>query len=195
MRENRMSGTVPGAPGNRSPYGGDCMNELQTQIEAADRLAIITQKVGYGLWQLQELEGVSATTFVLIAEAEKGMGLTAGEALGKRARKRTFGATIHQLADAGVIDEALDTRFRTMLEERNWLVHRSRGDSRRAVYHDKHLDELLIRLDWIAEEALALLKEVGKLAEAHVKSHGVSEKYIQENAAKLLKEWHAADAI
>ena len=28
MRENRTSGTVPGAPGNRSPYGGSRRDKL-----------------------------------------------------------------------------------------------------------------------------------------------------------------------
>lgn len=171
------------------------MKNLENQLEAADRLTAITQRVGYALWQLQELEGVSATTFVLIAEAEKGMGLAAGEALEERAKKSTFGATIHRLAASGVIDEDLDSRFRVLLEERNWLVHRSRADSRRAVYHDDHLVDLLQRLDRIADDAVALLKKVGNVAEAHVKARVVSERYIRETAARLLEEWHAADAI
>jgi uncharacterized protein YutE (UPF0331/DUF86 family) len=167
------------------------MDDLDEKLRAAERLAAITQKVGYALWRLQELEGVSATCFVLMAQATKGMGLAAGNALEETERKRTFGTTIHRMADAGVIDKKLEARFRALLTERNWLVHRSHADSRKAVYHDLEMYQLLERLERIADEGLRLLKEIGVLAETHANKHGVSESYIQEQAARLLEEWHA----
>jgi len=40
MRENCTSGTVPGAPGNRSPYGGACYEQF--------RLGFIAHKASPG---------------------------------------------------------------------------------------------------------------------------------------------------
>ena len=65
------------------------MKDLAHQLEKADRLAAITQRIGFALWQIQELEGVSAQYFVLVVQAKKGMGLAAGNALEEKAKKKT----------------------------------------------------------------------------------------------------------
>jgi hypothetical protein len=151
--------------------------------------------VGFTLWQLQELEGIAATFFVLLAAAQRGMGTEAGEILVAKAKGRTFGATISQLQAAGLLTGELEQRFRKLLADRNWLVHSSRSDSRAAVYSDSEFGALLLRLDRIAEEALALLRELGARAEKHVMAHGVSRQQIDTGAAALLKAWREADAI
>jgi hypothetical protein len=171
------------------------MDPLIAHIETAERLSELTQRVGFTLWQLQELEGVAATYFVLLAEAKRGMGMEGGEILVAKAQGKTFGATIRQLQNAGLLTGELEQRFRELLGERNWLVHSSRADSRAAIYSESELGALLFRLDRIASEALALLKEIGTLAEKHVKAHGVSKRDIDVAAATLLKKWHESDAI
>ena len=47
-------------------------------MQEAERLKIITQRIGFALWQIQELEGVSAQYFVIVTQAKKGMGEAAG---------------------------------------------------------------------------------------------------------------------
>jgi hypothetical protein len=71
------------------------MIHLEQQLEKANRLTEITQRIGFCLWQIQELEGVSAQYFVLLAQAKKGMGLTAGNALSEKAKKKTFGEPVN----------------------------------------------------------------------------------------------------
>ena len=53
------------------------MHDLAGQLAMADRLAAITQQVGFALWQLQALEGATAQYYVLIAQAVRGMGVEA----------------------------------------------------------------------------------------------------------------------
>ena len=175
--------------------GLDCMEELRQQIEKADRLAAITQRIGFALWQIQELEGVTAQYFVLVVQAKKGMGLAPGNALDEKAKKKTFGATIHQVSKAGLFSSELESRFTNLLSERNWLVHRSRADSRSAIHSALEMQRLVVRIDKMAEEALSLLRKIGTLSEAHVKKHGVTEEYIDEKAKELLEQWHASDVI
>ena len=50
------------------------MEELNIQLEKANRLRESTQRIGFAIWQIQELEGVSAQYFVLTAQAQKGNG-------------------------------------------------------------------------------------------------------------------------
>ena len=171
------------------------MSHIMHQLQLADRLSAITQKVGFALWQLQELEGVSAQYFVLLVQAEKGMGLNEANALIEKAQHKTFGATIHQLTRAGLLSLGLDTRFTNLLAERNWLVHKSRASSRSAIHSDTSMNKLISRLDAIADESLALIKEVAVLVDRFVKIHGgITEQQINEKTNQLLEEWHASDA-
>jgi len=171
------------------------MSELEAQLEKANRLSAITQQIGFSLWQLQELEGVCATYYVLVEEAKFGMGEEAGNKLEENARKKTFGATIHKLVKAGLLTEEVEERFKKLLSERNWLVHSSRASSRNAIHSDSHMLALLERLRQISEEALSLLKHVGALTEAYVKKYGVSEEFIEKKSKEILEQWHSTDAI
>ena len=167
---------------------------MEQRFEDADRLAVITQRVGFALWQIQELEGVAAQFFVLLTQATSGMGAEAGNLLVAKAQRNTFGATVGRIAKAGLLDADLERRLRALLKERNWLVHKSRCESRNAVRVDAAARKLVDRVDAMAEESNAILKCIGELAEQHVLSRRVSSGRIDEIAARLLNEWHAADA-
>ena len=169
------------------------MSDLTHQLEKADRLASITQKIGFALWQFQELEGVSAQYFVLLAQASRGMGQSEGIALVEKAQRKSFGATIHQLAKADLLNEELEAFFGRLLVERNWLVHRSRADSRNAIHSVRAMQQLVTRLDSMADGALQLLTNIGSLTEAHVKKHGVTEGSIESMASELLAQWHTSE--
>lgn len=171
------------------------MNHPDYQVEKAERLARITQQIGFALWQIQELESVAAQYFALVVQARKGMGVAAGNVLDEKVKKNTFGETIHQLRKAGLLSSELETRFIKLLSERNWLVHRSRADNRSAIYNDSSMQRLLVRIERMAEESLSLLREVGALSESHVKKHGVSEESIYVRANEILEQWHASDSI
>jgi|SRR5271155_2568835 uncharacterized protein YutE (UPF0331/DUF86 family) len=167
---------------------------LTIQIQKAERLAAITQKVGFTLWQLQELEGATAVYFVLVAQARRGMGATEGNALIENAQSQTFGKTVSQLGRAGLLKPDIQQRFGNLLKERNWLVHNSRDSSRDAVHDDLVMRRLLVRLESMVEESSALLKELGALAETCARQHGVSEQEIAERTKRLLQAWQTSDA-
>lgn len=168
------------------------MDSIENQLRKADRLSSITQRVGFALWQIQELESGTAQYFVLLAQAQKGMGLAEGDALIEKAQAKTFGSTIHQIIKAHLMDSEIETRFTSLLAERNWLVHRSRMDSRNAVHDDNAMSLLIARLDALANEATALLKEVGGRIETFVRQHGVSAEYIDSMSKQILEQWQQA---
>ncbi|CAG4883093.1 conserved protein of unknown function [Georgfuchsia toluolica] len=171
------------------------MTTLAEQFEKADRLATVTQSIGFALWQLQELEGVTASYFVLLAQAKKGMGLAEGNDLVEKAQGKTFGTTLHQIAKAGLVSPEIEKRFTKLLSERNWLVHRSRADSRNVIHNGKAMVALLARLEAMADESLALLKFIDAETTAFVQKHGVSMDYVAQVSKQLLEQWHAADAL
>jgi len=165
------------------------------QMQKANRLKEITQRIGFAIWQLQELEGVSAQYFVLLGQAKKGMGEAAGNDLVKKAKKKTFGRTIQNLKKKGLLSTELESRFLKILSERNWLVHRSRSENRDAVHSDIAMQRLMSRIDAMADESLALLKEIVSLSIAYVKKHDVNEDFIYKKAEELLNQWHASEEI
>jgi len=170
------------------------MKDILGQLEKADRLAAITQRVGFALWQLQELEGVTAQYFVLVGQSKKDMGLDAGNALLDKALKNTFGETIRQMTKAGLVSAELQEGFKILLKERNWLVHKSRAESRSAIHNDAAMHRTMSRLNAIADEALILLRKMSALSDVQAKEHGVSEEFIAKKASEILAQWHTADA-
>lgn len=159
----------------------------------AERLDVITQRIGHCLWQIQELEGVAATYFVLLTQLRRGMDRNEAETLVEKAKSKTFGVTVRQIVQAGLLDAALSGRLTRLLEERNWLVHQSRRDSRNAVHHDASMQKLLGRIELMGDEAGALLQEFGVLTQAFGEQRAVSTQRLREMAAQLLDRWHSAD--
>ena len=171
------------------------MDPFAYRLEAADRLNLILNRVGFALWQIQELESVAANYFVLLVQAQKGMGLEAGNLLIEKAKKKTFGTTVRRLAEAGLLSPQLERRLNDLLAERNWLVHGSREASRSAPHNDSAATRLVDRIDAIAEQSLGLLREIGELVEAFAKKHGTTEEYIAETSKRLLDEWRYGDEV
>lgn len=171
------------------------MASLHEQLQKAKRLELIAQKVGFALWQLQELEGSAAQYLVLVAHAKPGMGLVAGQALVEEAQSKTFGRTIAQLLKSSHLSQAVELRFQALLSERNWLVHQSRSTSRDAIHSDGACAKLVTRLEAIAEEARLLLHEVLVHAEAFLRKHGVSAEQVNKVVEQTLRQWHGDNAL
>ena len=112
-----------------------------------------------------------------------------------KAQGETFGQTISKLRAANLVSDELETRVLGLLRERNWLVHASRSDSHGAVYANATFESPKLRLDKLAEAALALLLETGVLAERQMIAHRVSQQEIDVGAATLLKSWRESEAI
>lgn len=160
--------------------------------ENAARLSVISSRIGFAIWQLQELEGVAATYLVLRTKLTKGMRMEEANAFVEDAKKEVFGTTLRELNKAGLFEPQLQARFSALLDERNWLVHRSRASSRSAVYSDDPFRLLVQRVDGIASEALALLREIHQLTWAFLKEQGISEEKIREYATKTVAQWKAS---
>lgn len=165
------------------------MNAANNQ-ERSQRLAEICQAIGFTLLQIQTLEGSTAQFFVLVEQAIPQMGEEQGNALVVEAQKKTFGGSITRLAKANHLREDLLERFQALLKERNWLVHSSASDSRKAMANDgTAYIGFHRRLEAIQDEVVALLKEVLALTEKFVLAHGISLEGIEAKLAETLRQW------
>lgn len=159
------------------------------RIESAEALATLMQRIGFALWQLQELETAVATYVVVRLKAHRGMGAEQAARLEAAAERRTFGALRRDLADSGVLGATILTALDALLAERNWLVHRSRRGSRAVLAQPAVYQELSGRLDRIADDALSCLKTVAAEVESYVTSVGVDRDLIDREANRLIEQW------
>jgi hypothetical protein len=103
-----------------------------------------------------------------------------------------FGATLKKIMNTGFFDASLETRFRKILRERNWLVHKSCGTNRNAPFSDPAMDKVVRRDDAMPEEARSLLQVFGLKVEGYAREQAVSMKDVDERANTLLAQWHAS---
>jgi len=157
--------------------------------EKENLLFWLMYKIGFTIWQLQELENTLATYFVIRLKACRGIGKEKGEALLQTARKKTLGGLIRDLEKGGVVPATMATRLCSILEKRNWLVHNARRENRGILSSPSKYDLFIGQLESIASEAMALLKEIGQEVENYVLCSGVDKSKIDSEADRLLKEW------
>lgn len=140
------------------------------------------------IWQLQELEWGLANYLVLRLKDARGVGLQRGSELLSEASKRTFGTLLSDLSKAGVFEAALAERLKKILDDRNWLVHRSRRDHPNIITSRQDCEKLIARIEEITTEATTLLRMTAQLLEKHLLEHGVSSLYIERETQRLMTE-------
>lgn len=75
------------------------------------------------------------------------------------------------------------------MKERNWLVHNSLEENRKASINDGCFEALLLRLEAMVNETNALMRELSVRAEEFVLSRGVRADQIEAKTAETLKLW------
>ena len=166
------------------------MNKI-TDEARSERFCGVCEAIGFTLWQLQTLEGSTAQYFVLVEQAVPQMGEELGNLLVAKAQRKTFGGSITQLAKSDHLPISLLERFQALLKERNWLVHSSSADSKRALADDAAFVGLHGRLESIVDEARRLLKEISALSQNFVLEKGVSKEAFEAKITETLLQWQS----
>lgn len=157
-------------------------------LDRSERFGDICQAIGFTLWQLQTLEGLTAQFFVLVEQAVPQMGEEEGDRLVVDAQKKTFGGSISRLSKSEHLPRDVLVRYQALLKDRNWLVHSSYVDSKKALDDDAAYLALHRKLESISGEAGRLLKEISALSEKFVLDRGVSMEALEAKIAESLKE-------
>lgn len=167
---------------------------MDEYIEKANRLAAINQKIGFAIWQIQQLERCSVQYLFLLTEAKRGMGDKAANERLEELFSKSFGNIINKIKKAGLLSQDLEQRFDVLRIERNWLVHESRAQSNKIIHSDKMTEKNIQRVEAMADESKTLLFEIGVLAEQHVKKLGISQEKIDDETNRLLEQLHGPNA-
>lgn len=108
-----------------------------------------------------------------------------------KALSKPFGATLREAAEANVFSGSLQTRFKEILSERNWLIHKSRLDNRAAFYSDSAAHDLIQRIDKISAGVRELMVEIDKLIDSDAIESGIDLAEIGRRTDEMLSTWHA----
>lgn len=158
-------------------------------LERVDRLAALMRAVGFALWQLQELENTAASFIVVRLRDAHGVGIERGSEIAAEVESRPLGPLVKELVAAGATNEKIGAELAALLEERNWLVHRARRETRGVLGSDEIYVGTMNRLEVMADRSLALTKELGATVEAYVIDAGVSPEFIEQESERLASSW------
>jgi hypothetical protein len=154
-----------------------------------ERMSVLNEMIGMTMRHLQLLEGSVAQFFVLTEKAEQGMGEEKGNVLLAKAQRDTFGGSVKKLIAARSLPDDVTGRFEALVKERNWLVHNSLEENRKASINDGCFEAFLLRLEAMVNETNALMRELLVRAEEFVLSRGVRADQIEAKTAETLKLW------
>jgi hypothetical protein len=152
----------------------------------------VCDRVGFAVWQLQELEAVCAKFLMLRTQLKDGVTEASYDALVEKALRNTFGVTLRQASDANIFPDALQARFNALLAERNWLIHKSRLENRAAYHDDSAAQQLIQRVNDISAEVRAIMQEIDRLIDQDAMESGISLEELAERTNDTLAGWHAA---
>ena len=158
-------------------------------LKKAELLAAAMERVGHAVWQVQALEDTLAHYVVVRVRGVERIKQDQADVLLASAQKRTMGALITELEKAGVVPDGLNERLRPVLEERNWLVHHARRETRGMLSKPEVYNTLQIRAEALMDESLALNKSLAAELESFVLTLGVSQEAIDTAAERLMKQW------
>lgn len=161
------------------------------QLRRSARLTAFCDRIGFAVWQLQDLETVCAKYLMLRTCIKEGITESDYDDLVAKALSKPFGATLRAAAEASVFSGSLQARFKEILSERNWLIHKSRLDSRSAFYSDSAAHDLIQRIDQISAGVRDLMIEIDKLVDSDAVESGIDLAELSRRTDEMLSIWHA----
>ncbi|QEM69523.1 hypothetical protein FO488_16070 [Geobacter sp. FeAm09] len=126
---------------------------------------------------------------VIVHKIEPGVAKDVAEGILEKTRKKTLGQLVTDLKSKEKVPAELLERLERFVEHRNWLAHRSRGESRKHLYQEKLHHVFFERVEWVADEALYLGRIFCEEIRRYMEKHGVSKEYIEKTAAGIMREW------
>ncbi|KPW38597.1 Uncharacterized protein ALO59_03743 [Pseudomonas amygdali pv. mellea] len=96
------------------------------------------------------------------------MGEEKGNVLLAKAQRDTFRGSVKKLIAARSLPDDVTGRFEALVKERNWLVHTSLEENRKASINDGCFEAFLLRLEAMVNETNALMRELLVRAEEFV---------------------------
>ncbi len=154
-----------------------------------EQLAEATSQVGFAIWQIQVLEETVGTYLVLVHKATLATARTEVKKMFSKTGKSTLGQLLRAIQSTQNAPQTLLDQLDHFVEKRNWLVHYSRHESHGDMYSESKRLGLVQRIETIADDALALMKQFQAATDAHLITIGFSKEQMDKDAARIRNEW------
>jgi hypothetical protein len=161
---------------------------MQRQINQ-DELDVFYHGIGAAVWMIQYLEDVLVTLVAMKRHDRDPNGPSEAYDRLERERKGTLGSIYGRAKDEGIIPKEMEARFETLLEERNWLIHRSKKESSADLYNDDLRMRMIMisRIIAVGEEAQDLRDIIYERMAAFVRARGVDVASVYEVADETMR--------
>jgi hypothetical protein len=156
----------------------------------AEELSELTRLVGYAVLQIQVLEETLQVHLVLVHKADAKAARRDVETMFAKTSKHNLGWLFRDIQDTGKSPSDLLSRLEHFVDERNWLIHRSRRENPRNIRSDAKRSQLIARITAVVNEALSLMTTFQELTEAHLIARGVDRAKMQARTAEIYREWN-----
>jgi hypothetical protein len=163
--------------------------DRELALAQAEALSGLLQAVGYAVWQAAECEDALASWVAIALRPTRGVGEEAAAPILDSVHRRTLGQLFRELENNAVLEPSILSRLKKLIEERNWLVHYAKRETRGVLNNPHQFDRVAGRIKRIGVEAARLQAMLGKKLEDYVHSSGVDPKEIEREAARLQAEW------
>lgn len=166
------------------------MNTHKNAISKQEIINEICYQIGFATWQLQDLERNLAYYYVLVLNSNEGMGFENAKVPLEKSLKKPLGQSLDSLNNANLIPTEFKKRFQSLLDERNWLVHRSRADNRNIFDSRLVYESFLNRMQLIKNETLSLSNIVEKFVSTYLEQQNFIIDNVDELTQEILDGWH-----
>jgi hypothetical protein len=120
----------------------------------------IYASIGKAVWHLQFLEDVLVTYVTMRLSIKRPIALEAAMETLARERKKTLGTLLREAREGGLVQGDVANAFRLLVDERNWLIHRSMHECNDGLHRLVERESFLKRLDDLTDEAIRLKKQL-----------------------------------
>lgn len=137
-------------------------------------------RIGLALWRIQAFEDVLAFYIAIILKMPPSRAEGAARRVLENLQKMTLGSLLAELRKGNSTNyvTTFETRLKSFLDERNWLVHHSWREHHGDLFAPLRLPPLLARLSNIEREASYLLKFFSELATRWTLTQGISQEQL-----------------
>lgn len=161
-------------------------------LDHNERLIQIQSSLGKALWQIQAFEDTLAYLIALVLRIPPRVSLEEVEAIIDNVRSGTLGKLLKDMKKAISFDDTFETFMSKILEERNWLVHRSWRTHGDFLAQEQEFVDLRYRLSRLTADAKEFNEFFVGIIESWARARGVTETEIESLSKEFADVWRQA---
>lgn len=144
------------------------------------------------LWQIQAFEDTLAFLIALVLKIPPRVSLEEVEAIIDNVRLGTLGKLIKDVKKVIPFDDTFETFMSKLLEERNWLVHRSWRTHGNFLAQEQEFIDLSYRLSRFTADGKEFNEFFAGIIESWARVRGVTETEIELLSKEFTDVWRQA---